>query len=35
MVVEELTLSLKVQQDKTNSANQGMETQSKTQEGGQ
>ena len=35
MVVEELTLSLKVQQDRTNNANQGMDPQTKTQEGGQ
>lgn len=34
MVVEELTLSLKVQQDKTNSGNQAMESQTKSQEGG-
>lgn len=35
MVVDELTLTLKVQQDKSNSGNQAMEPQIKTQEGGQ
>lgn len=34
MVVEELTLTLKVPQDRTNSANQAMESQNKSQEGG-
>jgi len=35
MVVEELTLVLKVPQDRTNSGNQAVEPQAKTQEGGQ
>lgn len=35
MVIEELTLTLKVAQDKTNSGNQALEPQTKTQEGGQ
>ena len=34
MVVEELTLSLKVNQDRTNNANQALETQGPTQEAG-
>jgi hypothetical protein len=34
MVVEELTLSLKVMQDRTNSGNQGLDPQTKTEEGG-
>lgn len=34
MVTEELTLMLKVQVDKTNNANEGLEPQTKTEEGG-
>jgi len=34
MVIEELTLMLKVQLDKTNNANEGLEPQTKTEEGG-
>jgi hypothetical protein len=35
MVIEELSLTLKVPVDKTNSGNQALEQQTKTQEGGQ
>lgn len=34
MVIEELTLGLKVLQDRTNSGNQGLDPQTKTEEGG-